>query len=629
MLEVASAPPPKPALNPALAAEAGRGGKEQAGFQDLLRDALEAPPPEVDARQPVSAQIEADGNAPDQNKPETQMATPRQAESMPMTVQEAGDIAASLATEPGAPELQAVVQAFSLTVLADQQPKVTPESPAVPMGGAIVAVAQADAEQADAGTQMASGQKGQPVAALQANPLAPQAVAGTDGLAQAGLAAEQQAKPAPSAGVQMALGQQDQSGAVRQAAALAPLSAPGSDGAVQAGLAAEQPGKTAPSAGTQAALSQEGQPVAMQSARLSPQAAPVSDGVVQAGLAAEQPAKSAPTAGMQKASVQEGQSAAMPPSSLLPSVTSPASDEVVLAQTPVLPLAAQPGLAGPDAPENVLAQQAASGLAAAPVQAAALQASRVSQVQAGGRKATVTVAEGAAAAENRVSPMAQLVQALGAKEAAPEVKIILAAETAEAPFRLTGKEAPKPVTALPQAEGNAEAPSSAALGFMLPDGGLQRADAALQGAPLREAPAPPPARQLVPVVVSLALRGGGDEALTIALEPGELGRVEVSIGQGKEAGQIRIVAERPETLALLQRDQRDLDRALNQAGLGDMARSLSFSLASDQGRQQHQGAAYQGGHRFSGQGQAFDAEGALAPIPHPVRSATSLLDIAV
>jgi Meckel syndrome type 1 protein len=137
-----------------------------------------------------------------------------------------------------------------------------------------------------------------------------------------------------------------------------------------------------------------------------------------------------------------------------------------------------------------------------------------------------------------------------------------------------------------------------------------------------------PARQLAPVVVSLAL-GRGDEAVTIALDPVELGRVEVSIGQGKEAGQIRIVAERPETLALLQRDQRELDRALNQAGLGDMARSMSFSLASDQGRQQQYGAQEKGQRRASFTIGGVEGEGAMPSLPAPLRNATSLIDIAV
>jgi flagellar hook-length control protein FliK len=130
------------------------------------------------------------------------------------------------------------------------------------------------------------------------------------------------------------------------------------------------------------------------------------------------------------------------------------------------------------------------------------------------------------------------------------------------------------------------------------------------------------------VIVSLAL-GRGDEALTIALDPGELGRVEVSIGQGKEAGQLRIVAERADTLALLQRDQRELDRALNQAGLGDMARSLSFSLASDQGRQQQQGMTQERANRPSTAATGTEDTRPIASNPAPRRSATSLIDIAV
>ncbi|MEY3729361.1 MAG: hypothetical protein RLZZ57_117, partial [Pseudomonadota bacterium] len=117
--------------------------------------------------------------------------------------------------------------------------------------------------------------------------------------------------------------------------------------------------------------------------------------------------------------------------------------------------------------------------------------------------------------------------------------------------------------------------------------------------------------------------------LTIALDPGELGRVEVSIGQGKEAGQLRIVAERPDTLALLQRDQRELDRALNQAGLGDMARSLSFSLASDQGRQQQQGMTRERANRPSTALTGTEDTRPIASNPAPRRTATSLIDIAV
>lgn len=599
MLELASAPPPKPAINAPLASEAARGGKEQAGFQNLLRDALEAAPSEAEARQPKAEQAKADPKAADPTRPEVEASGPRSAENMPITAEAAEDIAAALDAKPGPQAQHMDVEAVALGVLASDQPNAPAESPAIPIGAPMMPAAQAsaaDGQPASAGPSMALGQQGQSVAALQTSPLPSRAAPMPDGVAEAGLAAEQQPttqqpKTGPVAGV------------------------PGSSG------------PATPGTETPMALGQEAEPAATQKpAPPASLAAPVSEGAARTGLAAEQQAKPAPAAGTRMASVQEGQPAAGLQAPPLPSSASPASDEPA---SPAMPSAVQPGLAMQNAPATAMAQQAAGGISAAPAQAAALQASQVPPTQTGARKASAPIAEGAAGAEHRTSPVASLSQALAAKEVAPEVKIVLATEAAEARFHVTGLEAPKPVTARPQAEGNMEALSPPTLGFILPEGGVQRAEAPLQSVALREASAPPPARQLAPVVVSLALRGG-DEALTIALDPGELGRVEVSIGQGKEAGQIRIVAERPETLALLQRDQRELDRALNQAGLGDMARSLSFSLASDQGRQQHQGAAHQGGHRSSGQGgQAFDAERPLAPIPNTARSATSLLDIAV
>ena len=50
-----------------------------------------------------------------------------------------------------------------------------------------------------------------------------------------------------------------------------------------------------------------------------------------------------------------------------------------------------------------------------------------------------------------------------------------------------------------------------------------------------------------------------------------------------------ISADRPETLDLLQRDSRSLERALQQAGLKADAGSLSFSLKGDGGQQHANG----------------------------------------
>ena len=226
------------------------------------------------------------------------------------------------------------------------------------------------------------------------------------------------------------------------------------------------------------------------------------------------------------------------------------------------------------------------------------------------------------------SAAALLERALATTGVAAEITALLAAEPTETPWRLAMQEAPQATAPKPAAETRGDTLPFQAHVALQPEAAAARIEAAAPQAAGRDAPAPPPARQLAPVIVSLAL-GRGDEALTIALDPGELGRVEVSIGQGKEAGQLRIVAERADTLALLLRDQRELDRALNQAGLGDMARSLSFSLASDQGRQQQQGMTQERANRPSTAATGTEDTRPIASNPAPRRSATSLIDIAV
>lgn len=72
---------------------------------------------------------------------------------------------------------------------------------------------------------------------------------------------------------------------------------------------------------------------------------------------------------------------------------------------------------------------------------------------------------------------------------------------------------------------------------------------------------------------------GLPETITIQLHPRDLGRVHVRLELGDD-GPVRAVvsADRPETLDLLQRDARALERALNGAGLETDDQSLSFDL---------------------------------------------------
>ncbi|TDG02593.1 flagellar hook-length control protein FliK, partial [Paracraurococcus ruber] len=88
-------------------------------------------------------------------------------------------------------------------------------------------------------------------------------------------------------------------------------------------------------------------------------------------------------------------------------------------------------------------------------------------------------------------------------------------------------------------------------------------------------------RQLAPIAIALALGPGRTPRLTVALEPEALGRVEIRIEReaGGETSAVRVLAERPETLALLQRDARELDRALGQAGVAVAEGGLRFDLA--------------------------------------------------
>lgn len=133
----------------------------------------------------------------------------------------------------------------------------------------------------------------------------------------------------------------------------------------------------------------------------------------------------------------------------------------------------------------------------------------------------------------------------------------------------------------------------------------------------------PPARQLAPVLITLALSPqDGPARLTLSLEPEELGRIEVAVervAEGRLA--ITVVAERAETLHLLQRDSALLDRALAQAGVGSEGRSLAFAFGEPGG-----GAH---GDRGRERGPARASPEQASPRSRPAGTATALLDIAV
>lgn len=72
---------------------------------------------------------------------------------------------------------------------------------------------------------------------------------------------------------------------------------------------------------------------------------------------------------------------------------------------------------------------------------------------------------------------------------------------------------------------------------------------------------------------------GGISRFQIRLDPAELGRIDVRLDVDQN-GQLnaKLIVERPETLDMMQRDQRALERALQQAGIDAHRATLEFSL---------------------------------------------------
>jgi flagellar hook-length control protein FliK len=108
---------------------------------------------------------------------------------------------------------------------------------------------------------------------------------------------------------------------------------------------------------------------------------------------------------------------------------------------------------------------------------------------------------------------------------------------------------------------------------------------------LARADAPVPLQAIAVEIGMRAMRGSKE--FSIRLDPEDLGRIDIKL-EISEAGQVqaKLVVERVETLQLLQRDAKTLERAFDQAGLKTNPDGLQFSLRDpgQQGRrngQQH------------------------------------------
>ena len=87
--------------------------------------------------------------------------------------------------------------------------------------------------------------------------------------------------------------------------------------------------------------------------------------------------------------------------------------------------------------------------------------------------------------------------------------------------------------------------------------------------------------QIAPALVSLTGGPAGMQRLTLRLDPTELGLVHIRIDRSPDVPpEIRITADRPETLLLLQRDQLELHRALDHAGIPAEGRQVIFQAGA-------------------------------------------------
>ncbi|OAN48182.1 hypothetical protein A6A04_05380 [Paramagnetospirillum marisnigri] len=113
----------------------------------------------------------------------------------------------------------------------------------------------------------------------------------------------------------------------------------------------------------------------------------------------------------------------------------------------------------------------------------------------------------------------------------------------------------------------------------------------------------------VSVQIDKAVKDGAD-TVKIQLKPLELGRIEIKLEVVDGRVSATVTADKPETLALLQKDSKGLEKALEDAGLSPEANATSFSLRN--GEQQNTADRGQQGRR--GRGHAQGGSDADLPV---------------
>ena len=139
-------------------------------------------------------------------------------------------------------------------------------------------------------------------------------------------------------------------------------------------------------------------------------------------------------------------------------------------------------------------------------------------------------------------------------------------------------------------------------------------DVVLATATMDDRAAAGPAVRQVAVQISRAVQHGNDR-FSIRLSPAELGRVSIKLEVGHDNRVIAVIsAERSETLDLLQRDARTLERALQEAGLRTDSGSLSFDLQGDENDSRFSDDTGSAGKTFAVHGPGPNGTPAAPPV---------------
>lgn len=234
------------------------------------------------------------------------------------------------------------------------------------------------------------------------------------------------------------------------------------------------------------------------------------------------------------------------------------------------------------------AQAALREAAAAPVETEVAVASASAQA-AGKRGLGHATAESMQDAKADAKPTAKSGSVTQAPDTAPATD--KPTTTAQAALRTSASEVAlqeilaKPTSA-PQdiriagLDGGASAPLQATDSAAPPPSVTVRAIVAASAQPGTPVQPQTPARE---IAINMAKNlGNGTNRFEIRLDPAELGRIDVRMELGNDGRvQAHLTVDKPETLEMLQRDARSLEKALSDAGLDMENASLGYSLRDD------------------------------------------------